>query len=74
MFVKVGLTPGSTEYRAFLDGEDVSNVCYEASEEEGYACIYLLNKDGCKYLKDGMPATERKIGIVKILHKDMPNA
>lgn len=74
MFVKIGVTPSAQSYRAFLDGEDVSRDCYEASEEEGYVMLYSRDNDGKKYIVNGQLVTERRTGHVRIQRRDYGQA
>ncbi len=56
--MKVSIIPSNVSgaqaasYRAFLDGKDVSNQCFEADDELGYVHVYKRNEEG-KIYKDG---------------------
>ena len=54
--------------KAFLDGTDVSNECFEADEEEGYVVLYKTTENGRKYLDPETDdvAWEREEGHVRI--------
>lgn len=34
----------------FIDGEDVTNHCFESDDREGYVGLYKLNAEGHKYV------------------------
>ena len=66
MRVEVGVTPEWSQYRAFLDGVEVTNECFVADEEGGYVMVYV--KDASEqfiYKGDGL-GKERRNGVVRI--------
>lgn len=59
----------SCHCKIFVDGDDVTSICYTADEEEGAAWCYALNDEGKKYfVKDtGMAAEVVLRGNVEII-------
>ena len=68
MRVIVGETPRAHEYRCYLDGEDISDWCVAADDEEGWADCYARNAEGKTYLdSDGQVArAPRRFGVVRL--------
>jgi hypothetical protein len=77
MFVSVGLTPALAlkVRRVLVDGEDVTDRCFQADDETGCVLLYSLNADGAKYVTTDdlgreCVAWERRTGNVVILFKE----
>ena len=61
--------PGLSKLQVSLDGEEVSNVCFEADEDEGYVKVYLTDEDAHRLRDPNNPnkvAWEKREGEVKI--------
>ena len=58
--------------RAWLDGVEVTDDCFEADEEKGYVLIYKRNEAGHHFRDPSTdrPAWERKEGTVRIERKE----
>lgn len=56
-------------FQILLDGEDVTNICHTADEEEGRVYGYALNKDGDKYIDPdtGFAAEHVMLGEVEVV-------
>ena len=50
-----------------IDGEDVSNRCYEADDKIGYVLCYKRNKKGKFFMIDNTLVKERLVGKVLII-------
>lgn len=76
MRVVVGVTPDWHYYLAFLDGIDISNVCFEADEEQGYVKVYIRDSRGgiSRDTETGGPAWETRHGVVHIYRKEVNDA
>lgn len=60
--------PVAKTLRAFIDDEEITNRCFEADDEAGYALVYKHNAEGKKYRDpngDGA-AWERLEGRIRI--------
>lgn len=51
MHLRAG-NPLSRFFLVYLDGRDVTNVCWEASEKAGYAVLYETDASGKKVIRD----------------------
>ena len=60
--------PGLERVQVTLDGEDVSNQCFEVDDREGWVRVYVLKEDGKKFynVTTNSAAWEEKKGEVKI--------
>lgn len=67
MHVRVG-DPGAIWVKAvLLDGENVTNLCFMADEEEGLVGVYRSDADGNKFAtSEGLPVEEFRRGTVVI--------
>jgi len=55
------------QYRCLLDGVDISDACFAADDDEGWADCYQL-KDGQPFVADdGEFAVERRRGRVQLV-------
>jgi len=69
MRVVIGETPDAQRYHCFLDGQDISNRCYAADDEEGTAWCYVRDDAGRLVLNAASPAeplTERLTGTIRL--------
>lgn len=69
MQVIVGETPDAQSYRCFLDGQDISDRCYGADDEEGVAWCYKLDDEGHLMRDNAHPGellTERLVGAIRL--------
>lgn len=46
MHIEVGIDKDAMFYRCFLDGKEISNQCYAADEEKGWADTFVRFPDG----------------------------
>lgn len=55
--------------KAFLDGRNVTSLCREADDDEGWVMLYKTNEKGEKYVdpETGDAAMERLTGKVQIM-------
>ena len=66
MRVSVKDTPELLPCRAFLNGLNVSNQCFEADDHQGYVLVFKLDEDDHKYAENDEAAWERLEGIVRL--------
>ncbi len=59
----------ATKCNVFVDGENITDICFTADEELGIAYVYKLNSEGKKYYDPRIDeaAWETLRGKVKIL-------
>ncbi len=70
MKVDVAKTPEAIgKYRVLLDGEDVTDDCFEADDASGWVGIWLTNADGSLRIDGGEPAFAYRHGRVEITRK-----
>ncbi len=71
--MRVEASKGEVMYRVFLNDEDVSDLCFAADDDEGWADCYIREEnemlrvtspDGSRPM--GELATERRTGNVRI--------
>ena len=67
MKVDIRIQPEACFFRCYLDGEDISKVCFAASEEEGWADCYMTDGAGRKLRGDGELLTGRRQGTVQLV-------
>ena len=64
MHITVGITPNAQKYRCLLDGVDISDDCFEADSEEGWALCYERDASGMHYQRDGIAVVAKREGTV----------
>ena len=53
-------------YRAYLDGVEMSRRCFAADDVEGWVLLYKIDRDGRYYSEQGVIATEKLTGAVRL--------
>lgn len=53
-------------YRCWVDGVEVTDRCYAANDEEGWADCYKVDGTGHKFIERGQVARERLTGVVRL--------
>ena len=51
----------------YLNGVEISDTCFAADDEEGWADCYKRNEDGHIFMVDGRIQTERCFGQIRIV-------
>ncbi len=57
--------PRFSHTRCWVDGEDVTDLCFEADETEGWARCYVRGPDGLVLLDGDNIKTETRRGMVR---------
>lgn len=59
--------PETCNRKVFFGGVEISNMCYEADDQEGWAKCYKAGPDGKPFIENGELMKEQLFGEVKIV-------
>lgn len=68
MRVTVGETPYAEQYRCWVDEEEVTNICFSADSDEGWATCFVPGPDGKPVVDletNSLPMV-RRFGVVRL--------